>query len=132
MKILGNVRWKVFDPLGNEIYLTEESFQTHIIKDHEDADSTVRTKLEEQVKLLLQNPCLVIKVQDDSGRRIYLDWGFIARKDIIYIRPLLVVTEAYGKVVTWFAKRSVNINVPKDGGIIYDRRISYLQIRQKI
>lgn len=127
-----DIRWKIFDPLGNEIHLTEESFQTHIIKDHEDADSTVRTKLEEQVKLLLQNPCLVIKVQDDSGRRIYLDWGFIARKDIIYIRPLLVVTEAYGKVVTWFAKRTVKITVKEDGGILYDGRLHNLQIRQKV
>ena len=127
-----NIRWEVTDPLGNEIYLTEESFQTHIIKDHEDADSTVRTELEEQVKRLLQNPCLVMKAQDGSGRRIYLDWGFITRKDIIQIRPLFVVTEAYGKVVTWFAKRTGKINVKKDGGILYDGRLHNLQIRQKV
>ena len=126
VKILDNIRWKVIDPLGNEIYLAEESFQTHIIKDHKDADSAVRTELEEQVKISLQNPCFILKDKDVAGRRIYLDWGIIFREDTMHIRPLFVVTESYGKVVTWFSKRSVNINVPKNGGIIYDRRVSDL------
>ena len=129
---MDNVRWKVTDPLGNELYLSEESFQTHVIKDHENADAAVRTELESQVKLVLQNPCLILKSQNIEGRRLYLDWGILIREDTIHIRPLFIVTEADGKIVTWFSKRSVNINVQKDGGIIYDRRISDLQIRQKI
>lgn len=123
---MDNVRWKVIDPLGNEVYLTEESFQTHIIKDHKDADAIIRMELEEQVKISIQNPCFILKDKDIEGRRIYLDWGIILREDKIYIRPLFVVTESYGKVVTWFSKRFVNINVQKDEGIIYDRRVSDL------
>lgn len=123
---MDNMRWKVTDPLGNEVYLTEESFQIHVIKDHQDADAVIRMGLEEQVKISLQNPCFILKAQDVAGRRIYLDWGNIIREDIIQIRPLFIVTEAYGKVVTWFSKRSLNINVQKNGGIIYDRRISDL------
>ena len=126
VKILDNIRWKVIDPLGNEIYLAEESFQTHIIKDHKDADSAVRTELEEQVKISLQNPCFILKHEKVEGRRVYLDWGIIIREDITQIRPLFIVTESYGKIVTWFSKRSVNINVQREGGIIYDRRISNL------
>ena len=118
-----NIRWKVTDPLGNEIYLSDESFQTHIIKDHQNADATIRTELEEQVKLLLKNPSFIVKHEDNEERRIYLGWGNIIRENIIQIRPLFVVTESYGKVVTWFSRRSVNINVSKEGGIIYDRRI---------
>lgn len=127
-----NIRWKVIDPLGNEIYLMEESFQTHINKDHMDADAAVRMKLEEQVRRLLQNPCFILKERETDGRRVYLDWGTIIRDGIIHIRPLFIVTESYGKIVTWFSKRSVNINVQEDGGIIYDRRISDLQVRQEI
>ena len=68
-----NIRWKVTDPLGNEIYLSDESFQTHIIKDHQNADATIRTELEEQVKLLLKNPSFIVKHEDNEERRIYLD-----------------------------------------------------------
>ena len=118
---MSEIRWKVTDPLGNEIYLTEESFQTHIINDHQDADAVIRLELEEQVKFSLQNPCFILKAGNIEGRRIYLDWGIIAREDIIQIRPLFIVTESYGKVVTWFLKRSVNVNVQKEGGIIYGR-----------
>lgn len=121
-----NARWTVTDPLGNEIYLTEDSFKIHIVGDHKDADATIRMSLEEQVKQLIQNPCFIIKHDKVEGRRVYLDWGIIIRGDVIQIRPLFVVTESYGKVVTWFSKRTVNVNVPKDGGIIYERRISDL------
>jgi len=120
---LDTVRWKVADPLGNEIYLTEDSFKVHIVGDHKDADAVIRTGLEEQVKQIIQNPCFIVKHDKVDGRRVYLDWGIIVREDVIQIRPLFIVTESYGKVVTWFSKRSVNINVQKDGGIIYDRRI---------
>lgn len=123
---MDNVRWKVVDPLGNEIYLVEESFQSHIIKDHNDADAVIRMGLEEQVKISLQNPCFILKAESVEGRRIYLDCGIILREDVVQIRPLFIVTESYGKIVTWFSKRSVNVNVQKDGGIIYDRRISDL------
>ena len=118
-----NIRWKVTDPLGNEIYLVEESFQSHIIKDHLDSDAVISMGLEEQVKISLQNPCFIVKHEKVDGRRVYLDWGIIIREDIIQIRPLFIVTESYGKIVTWFSKRSVNVDVPKDRGIIYDRRI---------
>ena len=129
---MDTVRWKVADPLGNEIYLTEDSFKVHIVGDHKDADAVIRTGLEEQVKQIIQNPCFIVKHDKVDGRRVYLDWGIIVREDVIQIRPLFIVTESYGKVVTWFSKRSVNINVQKDGGIIYDRRIPDLQVRQEI
>ncbi len=129
---MDTVRWKVADPLGNEIYLTEDSFKVHIVGDHKDADAVIRMGLEEQVKQIVQNPCFIVKHDKVDGRRVYLDWGIIVREDVIQIRPLFIVTESYGKVVTWFSKRSVNINVQKDGGIIYDRRIPDLQVRQEI
>ena len=58
---MDNIKWKVLDPLGNEIYLTEESFQTHIIKDHKDADAVIRMGLEGQVRFSVQNPCFILK-----------------------------------------------------------------------
>ena len=121
-----DIRWKVTDPLGNEVYLTEDSFQTHVINDHQNADAVVRMSLEENVKYSLQNPRFIVKAEIVEGRRVYLDLADVIRDDMIHVRPLFIVTEADGKVVTWFAKRSVNIKVFTEGGILYDRRISHV------
>ena len=116
------IRWKVTDPLGNEIFLTEKVYNDHICGDHENADAEVRKSLEEHVKYSLHHPRFIVKAQNFEGRRVYLDLADIARENMIHVRPLFIVTEADGKVVTWFAKRSANINVPQNGGIIYDKR----------
>ena len=121
-----DIRWKVTDPLGNEVYLTEDSFQTHVINDRQNADAVVRMSLEENVKYSLQNPRFIVKAEIVEGRRVYLDLADVIRDDMIHVRPLFIVTEADGKVVTWFAKRSVNIKVFTEGGILYDRRISHV------
>ena len=123
---LENIRWKVTDPLGNEIYLDEENFFYHIIGMHDSNDAKIRSGLEEQVKYSLQSPRFIVKHEKIAGRRVYLDLVDIFNKDMISIRPLFVVVEENGEVVTWFAKRTVNVNVQEDGGIIYDRRIHHL------
>ena len=123
---LENIRWKVTDPLGNEIYLDEENFFYHIIGMHDSNDAKIRSGLEEQVKYSLQYPRFIVKHEKIAGRRVYLDLVDIFNKDMISIRPLFVVVEENGEVVTWFAKRTVNVNVQEDGGIIYDRRIHHL------
>ena len=98
------IRWKVTDPLGNEVFLGEENFRFHIVGLHDSKDAQVRAQIEPQAKFAVEHP------------------RFIVCDDMIHIRQLFIVTEAYGKVVTWFAKRSVNVKIPQDGGIIYDER----------
>ena len=119
---MDNIRWKVTDPLGNEIFLIKKVYNDHICGDHADNDSEVRKSLEEHVKYSIEHPRFIVKATDFEGRRVYLDLADIAREDRIHVRPLFIVTEADGKIVTWFAKRSMNIKVPQDGGIIYDER----------
>lgn len=123
---MDTVRWKVADPLGNEIYLTEENFRYHIIGMHEQGDARVREALEEQVQYSLQHPRFIVKHDKVDGRCVYLDLTAVIATNSISIRPLFVVVEASGEVVTWFAKRTINVNVSKDGGIIYDRRVHNL------
>ena len=123
---MDNVRWQVVDPLGNEIYLTEENFRYHIIGMHEQGDATVRETLEEQVQYSIQHPRFIVKHDKVDGRRVYLDLTAVITTDLISIRPLFVVVEESGEVVTWFAKRTINVNVQQDGGIIYDRRVHNL------
>ena len=129
---MDNVRWKVTDPLGNEIFLSEENFFYHINGWHEANDAKIRMRLEEQVKFTIENPRFIVKAQKFEGRRVYLDLVDIFNENAISVRPLFVVVETNGEVVTWFAKRTVNVNVQADGGIIYDKRIHHLQVQHKI
>lgn len=129
---MGNVRWKVFDPLGNEICLSEENLKYHITGTHDDKDARTRERIEEQVKYSLQNPRFIFKDKDSETRRVYIDFVDILNDDIISIRPLFIVVENTNEIVTWFAKRTVKINVKEDGGILYDGRLHNLQIRQKV
>lgn len=129
---MDNIRWKVTDPLGNEIFLSEGNFSYHIIAWHADKDAAVRKSLEEHVKYALEHPRFIVKAQNFEGRRVYLDFVDIFNEDSISIRPLFVVVEENNEVVTWFAKRTVNLNIKEIGGIIYDERIHHLQIQREI
>ena len=116
------IRWKVTDPLDNEVFLTEKVYKDHICGDHADNDSEVRKMLEEHVKYSLQRPRFIVKAPNFEGRRVYLDLADMLRDDKIHVRPLFIVTESDGKVITWFAKRTTNVKIPQYGGILYDER----------
>ena len=129
---LDNIRWKVTDPLGNEIFLSEENFRYHIIGSHADKDADVRKSLEDHVKYSVEHPRFIVKAPNFDGRHIYLDFVDIVNEDSISIRPLFVVVEDNNEIVTWFAKRTVNVNIKETGGIIYDKRIHHLQVQREV
>lgn len=123
---MDDIRWKVTDPLGNEIFLAEDNFRYHIIGTHLEKDAQAREKLEEQVKYCLHHPRFIVKDNTNEARRVYLDLADVLTEGLINIRPLFVVVEESNEVVTWFAKRTINIRMQDKGGIIYDRRIHNL------
>ena len=129
---MDNVRWKVIDPLGNEIYLGEENFRYHVTGMHDEKDALTREQLEEKVKYTLQQPCFIVKDKNIATRKVYLNLVDVQNDESISLRPLCVIVEENGEVVTWFATRTINIKVQSDRGIIYDRRVRDLQIRQEI
>lgn len=129
---MDKIRWKVSDPLGNEICLTEENFKYHITGTHDDKDAQTRERIEEQVKYSLQNPRFVVRDKDSETRRVYIDFVDILNDDIISIRPLFIVVEKSNEIVTWFAKRTVKINIQENGGVLYDSRLHNLQVQQEL
>ena len=70
---MDTVRWKVADPLGNEIHLTEENVQFHIIGKHDSKDAEVRAKIEPQARFAVENPRFVIRDIQSPGRVKYLN-----------------------------------------------------------
>ena len=121
------IRWKVTDPLGNEIFLTEENFHCHIVGLHDLKDAKVRAQIEPQAKFAVEHPRFVIRDVKFSGRVKYLSLTEIADDETIYIRSISVIVEENGEVVTWFARRTINDTL-QEGDVIYDARNNDLQV----
>ena len=79
------IRWRVTDPLGNDIILREQTFTEHIQVDHQLRDSANRAAVEAQVKYAVQYPSFIIK-NGIEGRFKYLDLVDIIEGDIIKIK----------------------------------------------
>ena len=126
-----NIRWKVTDPLGKELQLSEKNFRYHVTGMHEEKDAQIREQLEEQVKYALKQPRFIIKDKNIETRKVYLDLVNVQNSETISIRPLCVVVEENGEIVTWFATRTINIKIQTEGEIIYDKRVCDLQVQHK-
>ena len=121
------IRWKVTDPLGNEVYLGEENFRFHIVGLHDSKDAQVRAQIEPQAKFAVEHPRFIVRDVKFSGRVKYLSLTEIADAETIYIRAISVVVEESGEVVTWFARRTIN-DALQEGDVIYDVRNNNLQV----
>ncbi|MBR1397753.1 MAG: hypothetical protein IJ563_09515 [Selenomonadaceae bacterium] len=118
------IRWKVTDPLGNEIVLYEKNFADHIKGDHSSKDAEARASIEEQAKFSIQSPRFIIK-NAIKGRRKYLDLVDVPQDSIKKYRTLTIVVDFNVRpceVITWFARRSMNFE-GTDEELIYDVRI---------
>ena len=115
------IRWKVTDPLGNEIVLYEDTFTEHIVGHHADKDAEVLRKIEGQVKFVLRHPSFVIKDQRFTNRWKYLGLVSIKQEDkkITTVGIIVEVEKNPLKIVTWYARRVMDEKVI-DGGMIYD------------
>ena len=123
---MDNVRWQVVDPLGNEIYLTEENFQYHIIGMHEQGDARVRAAIEPQARFAVKCPRFIIRDIQSPGRVKYLSLTYIKDDAKVSIRTIAVVVDR-DEVVTWFARRTIN-EVLEEGDVIYDAQNDNLQV----
>ncbi len=124
---MDNVRWKVTDPLGNELRLSEENFVHHIIVQHDPKDAEIRAKIEPQARFALEHPRFIVRNMQHSGRVKYLNLTNIQEGKEIYIRTIAVVVDAANEVVTCFARRTIN-DVLTEGDIVYDERHNNLQV----
>lgn len=124
---MDNVRWQVVDPLGNEIYLTEENFIFHIIGQHDSKDAKVRSEIEPQARFAVEHPRFIISDIQSPGRVKYLSLTKIKDDTKVYIRIIAVVVDTDSEVVTWFARRTIN-DILEEGDVIYDAQYNNLQI----
>ena len=124
---MDNARWKVVDPLGNEIRLGEKNFRYHIIGSHDSKDAKVRAEIEPQAKFAVTRPRFIISDIQSPGRVKYLSLTKIKDDTKVYIRTISVVVDTNGEVVTWFARRTIN-DILEEGDVIYDAEYNDLPL----
>ena len=105
---MDNIRWKVSDPLGNEICLTEETF----------FNNASQTQIESRIKFAVEHPRFIIKDKSSESRRVYLDLIDVVHEGSIIIRAIEVVVNG-GKIISWFVRRATG-EVFSESKIIYD------------
>lgn len=112
------MRWKVTNPLGDEVVLRELTFKEHILGDHYSADAAFRAALEPAAKFTVTNPHLII---DDNGRHLYYRLTTFIEEDDVKVKILKVVIDTdrtpHG-VVTWTTARKGD--AVKKGAVIYE------------
>ena len=124
---MDNIRWKVTDPLSNEIYLKENNFIWHIVGRRDSKDAETRAKIEPQAKFTVEHPRFIIRDIQAAGRVKYLSLADVQDDVKIAVRTIAVVVDENSEVVTWFARRTIN-DVLEKKGVIYDERNDTLPI----
>ena len=109
------IRWKITDPLGNEVCLKESTYIEHILKDHSPQDSAYRMQIEREARITILTPSLIVS---DGERNLYYKVIGLTGENL-KIRMLKVVVEKNRnpqEVVTWTILRKGD-NVK--GDVIY-------------
>ena len=113
------MRWKVTDPLGNEIFLKNSTYTEHILASHGAKDAMYRAQIESEAQRTLKAPTLI--VFDGMRNLYYRAIGLVDEMgELLKIRTLKVLVETDRtpqEVVTWTILRKGD-NVK--GAIIYD------------
>ena len=116
-----DIRWKVTDPLGNEIVLYKDTFTEHIMGHHADKDAEVRKLIENQVKFVLKSLDFIIKDQKYDNRWKYLGLAAVPQENhkIKTVGIIVEVQKSPFMIVTWYARRVMD-ELVIDGGMIYN------------
>ena len=105
-----DVRWKVIDPLGNEICLSEKNF----------FNNAASNAIESRVKFAVEKPRFIVEDNSSEVRRSYLNLVDVIQEKLIIIRAIEVVV-VDGKILTWFIRRSIS-DISDGKKIVYDSR----------
>lgn len=116
------IRWKVIDPLGNEVILKESTYQEHIKKDHQFSDAEYRQKAEILAKSVIKNPQLLIVNREKLNRHVYYKIVTIPcendRESLKVIKIVADTDRNPHEIVTWMLQSKLKDTIKKEW-IIY-------------
>lgn len=112
--------WVTENPLGKNVGVTNQTYNSHIIGDH--PEDKAREFVNDQVKGVIEQPRYIYldNKHEENQRVKYIDYVVI--EEIGKIQSLIVVVDTDrtpNEIVTW----SVRSDTKKEtGGVIYDSR----------
>ena len=117
-----NIRWRVTDPLGNEVILKESTYQEHIKKDHIFSDAAYRQKAETLAREIIENPQLLILNKKKLNRYVYYKIVTVpCENDTESLKILKIVVDTDrvpNEIVTWMLQNKLKDIIKKEW-IIY-------------
>ena len=117
-----NIRWKVTDPLGNEVILKESTYQEHIKKDHLFSDAEYRQKAEILAREIIKNPQLLIVNKEKLNRHVYYKIVTVpcenGRESLKILKIVADTDRNPHEIVTWMLQSKLKDTIKKEW-IIY-------------
>ncbi|MEW5321293.1 PBECR2 nuclease fold domain-containing protein [Geobacillus thermoleovorans] len=116
--------WVTKNPLDTEVALTVETYESHIIGDHQNDLS--RELVLPYVKGVIEQPRFIYCDKDyEKNKRVrYTDQVYLEQFGKIQNLVIIVDTDRYpNEIVTWMVKSNTKQEIIKGkGGLIYDSR----------
>lgn len=118
-----SVRWSVMNPYGHEVVLRQETYDSHVVGDHDNSDAKMRKAIEEQAKIVIQSPSVIYEEEDHVGRYKYK--GLITipcdnnQMKLCGLLAIVDTDRTPHELVTWMAQNKVKDTLPEKG-VVYD------------
>lgn len=116
--------WVTKNPLGTEVALTQETYETHILRGH--PNDKARKIVYPQIKGIIEQPRFIYYDQqyEENLRHRYLDFIHIQEYGRIFSLVIIVDTDrSPNEIVTWHIESNKN-RLKTNGVVIYDSRQS--------
>ena len=121
------VRWKVKNPLNQDVFLKESTYEKHIVADHEETDANFRVQLERQVKLTVIDPDYITVERERFSYHRLVTVPYSEGSVKLKTMKVIVESSEPREIVTWIAQ-SKNKDVILTEAVIYERCVSDKQV----
>ena len=113
--------WSVKNPYGHDVVLKEDTYNNHVIDDHNKTDADFRKKTADSIPNIVKHPSYIVKDKEHDDRYQYIAPAMIPinneESKIKLITTVVDTDRNPHEVVTWIPKKSLNVN---KGDVVYD------------
>ena len=121
------IRWKVKNPLNQDVFLKESTYEKHIVADHEETDANFRVQLERQVKLTVIDPDYITVERERFSYHRLVTAPYSEGSIKLKTMKVIVESSEPREIVTWIAQ-SKNKDVILTEAVIYERCVPDKQV----
>ena len=113
--------WSVKNPYGHDVILKEDTYNNHLITDHNKTDAEFRKKMANSIPEIIAHPSYIVKDKEHDDRYQYIAPTIISvdniQSKIKLITTFIDTDRNPHEVVTWFPKKDMTVN---KGDVVYE------------